>query len=286
MTIEQELRIIPFNTLAQEYETVVKENKLDWTTHLSSKKNWLLDNNIKHIGQDWLYPKLMTHFSTFKLNKSSERDYGSNKIDCLQYLKDNLDFNDPWNKGLLLFMQIDKRSLTLQVQNRGSGLQYCSLVPLIMSAHKRYNDTPYSDWDFNTMMYIVNPSLLEALDWECAFELEEPEEDYCLNEWGIHSSELRKLRVEALTYKSGNKKGEVKDPKSTYTVNSTSHPIFASMPTLTRIMAIQTWAAHPDNRHKYMILSLSSWDDIPEELVTSDIFIEPKMPVKEEFPWD
>lgn len=284
MTVEQELRTIPFNTLAAEYETVVKQNQLDWTTHLSSKKNWLTDNNIKQIGQDWLYPKLLTHFASFQTNTTAE----GQKIDCLQYLKDNLDFNDPWNKGLLLFMKIDKRSLTLQVQNRGSGLQYCSLIPLIMAAHKKYNNVPYSRWDYNTMHYIVNPSLLEAMSWSHEHDLDNDHDDF-YNDWGISRNDLRELRIEALTYKSGDKKGQVKDPKSTYTVNSTSNPIFASMPTLTRIMAVQTWCAHPDNRHQYMVLSTYDWDKIPEELVTANIFKTKVFAViapKEEMPWD
>lgn len=283
MTVEQELRTIPFNTLAKEYGTVVTQNNLDWSTHLSSKNNWLIDNNIKQIGQDWLYPKLLTHFATFKTNASAE-----GKIDCLKYLKDNLDFNDPWNKGLILFMKIDKRSLTLQVQNRGSGLQYSSLVPLIMSAHKKYDNIPYTRWDYHTMKYIVNPSLLEAMSWWHDHPIDNDHDDF-YNDWGISRNDLRELRIEALTYKSGDKKGQVKDPKSTYTVNSTSNPIFASMPTLTRIMAVQTWCAHPDNRHQYMVLNTNDWDKIPEELVTANIFKSETskiVPLKEDLPWD
>lgn len=283
MTVEQELRTIPFNTLAKEYETVVNQNNLDWTTHLSSKNNWLIGNNIKQIGQDWLYPKLLTHFATFRTNSSAE-----GKIDCLKYLKDNLDFSDPWNKGLILFMKIDKRSLTLQVQNRGSALQYCSLVPLIMSAHKKYDSIPYTRWDYPTMKYIINPGLLEAMSWWHDHDIDNDHDDF-YNDWGISRNDLRELRIEALTYKSGDKKGQVKDPKSTYTVNSTSNPIFASMPTLTRIMAVQTWCAHPDNRHKYMVLNTNDWDKVPEELVTANIFKSEAskiVPLKEDLPWD
>lgn len=277
MTVEQELRKIPFDTLANEYDRIINEG-LDWNTYLSDKNgNWLLDNKILQIAPDWLYPKLLTHFASFNLNYNVQNTYDK-KINCLDYLNDNMDFKDPWNKGLLLFMKIDKRSLTVKLQNKNPGLQYNGLVPLIMAAHKKYENISYNAWDRNTMKYILNSSLLEALNWEATtfedldYNSDELDGDAFWNAWGIPYEELMDLRVDALTYKSGNKKGQVKDPKSTYTVNSTAHPVFASMPTLVRIMAIQTWCAHPDNRHQYMILDLNDLDHIPHELVTSEIF--------------
>jgi hypothetical protein len=38
-------------------------------------------------------------------------------------------------------------------------------------------------------------------------------------------------------------------------------------------MVLQTWAAHPQNRNEYMILDPNNWDNIPQPLVSKDIFL-------------
>jgi hypothetical protein len=39
-------------------------------------------------------------------------------------------------------------------------------------------------------------------------------------------------------------------------------------------MVLQTWAAHPSNRNDYAILDPNNWDNVPEPLVSKDIFLQ------------
>jgi hypothetical protein len=54
-----------------------------------------------------------------------------------------------------------------------------------------------------------------------------------------------------------------------------THPEFRILPELAQVMLAQIWCAHPENRTKYMILDFKNWDQMPEPLITTEIFISP-----------
>ena len=47
------------------------------------------------------------------------------------------------------------------------------------------------------------------------------------------------------------------------------------MPKLTQTMLTQCWLAHPKHRNPYMILDPQNWDQMPEPLTSSEIFLKP-----------
>lgn len=140
---------------------------------------------------------------------------------------------------------------------------YCALVPLLLSAFKRYADIPYSSW--TNLAGIVENNLLTTMlsaNDECWAELR-----------NLSRSELVDLREKLLTVQSGISKGIRKDPVSTaFVYPYSSNPLYP-MNFIGRVMAIQIWCAHPSIRNKYMILDPNDWDSIPEPIISTEVIL-------------
>jgi hypothetical protein len=204
-------------------------------------------------------PQIMA-WLTHKPLRLEEMATAEGRIDGLKLVKQVFDFNDPWQRGLYLFLMLDSRSSYLPSQYKGEGAQFCALVPLILYAFKLHNKIPYSKWDRKTLHFVVNKSLCKAM----------------LAEYGdITRDQLLQGRAHGLIYASGAKIGESRNPVSTYKLWSTKGTVFEGMPELAQTMLAQIWCAHPANRTHYMVLDPKNWDVMPPPLIVQDIFKAP-----------
>lgn len=195
-----------------------------------------------------LLDQLVAKFSTHKINSLGSEG----KISGLEYLKQNLNPKDPVIMGMYRFLMIDTRSDYLEKMNAGENRKYCTLVPLILYAHKLYNDVPYSQWERETLHYVVNDALCEAM----LTEVPQIEHDRLI--------ELREIGLM--------QQGTRRNPQTTYSLYRLGDSELNDTNTLVKVMVCQTWAAHPTNRTKFMVLDPMNWDSMPPPLIDVNIF--------------
>lgn len=257
------------------------------------KEQFLKAYSIPAFGVSIL-DQLMVLLSKHKLNTLGS----DGKISGLEYLNDNFDKKNMYHVGMYRFLMYDTRGDYLPKQTQEPSKKYCTLVPLIMYAHKLYNNVPYSSWDRDTLHYVVNKNLCQAmlsdpsapLAAELAAELaaaavEGDDRLAKLNKlatalgsddfWGYGADKLLELRELGLRMGSSTT-SEIKDrnPASTYSLYRLGDTVLRSFGALTRIMMLQTWCAHPSNRTKYMVLDPKAWDTVPPPLVAADVFVQ------------
>lgn len=192
--------------------------------------------------------QILSDFSKHKLN-----NLGSDgKISGLEYLKQNLDPKSDRDRGIYRFLMLDSRSDYLEKMGTGEAKKYCTLVPLILYAHKLYNNVEYSQWERETLSYVVNPALHEAMLSEV------PE---------IPVERLIELRDAGLI-----KAGKPMSPASSYGLYRLGQTELGHLNKLAQMMKCQTWAAHPTNRTKYMVLDPMNWDSMPPSLINVSLF--------------
>lgn len=219
--------------------------------------------------------QMMSMLSKHKLNTLGS----DGKISGLAYLNDNFDKSNPHHVGMYRFLMYDSRGDYLPKQTQEPSKKYCALVPLILYAHKLYNNVPYSSWDKETLHYVVNKNLCTAMLSEPSpvddagnplFATALGSDDF----WGFGAERLLELRELGLKMGSSTS-SEIKDrnPATTYSLYRLNDTPLAPYSALTRIMMLQTWCAHPSNRTKYMILDPKAWDAIPPPLVAADVFV-------------
>jgi hypothetical protein len=199
-----------------------------------------------------LLDQIVAEFSKHKLN-----NLGSDgTISGLQYLKDNLDPKSERDMGIYRFIMMDGRSSYLDKMNGSEARKYCTLVPLIMYAHKLYHGVDYSRWERESLHYVVNESLCEAMLTET------PQLD---------TERLLELRAIGLM-----QAGKQRSAVTTYSLYHLGDTELADCNGLVKIMLCQTWAAHPSNRTKYMVLDPMNWDKMPTPLIDVNIFKAPQ----------
>jgi hypothetical protein len=199
-----------------------------------------------------LLDQIVAEFSKHKLN-----NLGSDgTISGLQYLKDNLDPKSERDLGIYRFIMMDGRSSYLDKMNGAEARKYCTLVPLIMYAHKLYHGVDYARWERESLHFVVNESLCEAMLTET------PQLD---------TERLLELRAIGLM-----QAGKQRSAVTTYSLYHLGDTELADCNGLVKIMLCQTWAAHPSNRTKYMILDPMNWDKMPTPLIDVNIFKAPQ----------
>ncbi len=202
-------------------------------------------------------PQIMAWIAS-KPFRFSEISTVEGKIDGSKILKYIFDFNKEWDRGLYLFLMMDSRSAYLPTQYKGEGTQFCALVPLILYAYKLHHKVPYSKWDRETLKWVVNSSLHKAMLFDKEFTRDEI----------MHAREL------GLVYQSGVKKGESRNPQSSFKLWSTKGGCMSGVPELAQVMFTQIWCAHPSNRTPYMVLDPHNWDIMPTPLISENIFVQ------------
>jgi hypothetical protein len=161
---------------------------------------------------------------------------------------------------MLLVCKHPTRSTFIKGQTDEKFRNFCSLVPLVMSAFKKYKAIPYSRWDKDEIHYITEAKLAKVMRTEIL-------PDMTVNE-------VLEARTAGLTVKSGAKMGEIRPIKSTFTLYIPAGTPLDGMEMLGKIMMCQTWAAHPSIRTEYMVLNPVDWDNMPNSLIGSTVLLE------------
>lgn len=146
------------------------------------------------------------------------------------------------------------------------------LVPIILAGFKKFQGIGYSDWNPIGLETLLDPELSKLVG------VTVPD---------ISHSDLLALRNTAVTDKTGPRSGIPNNPATCIKLNHLGDTAIGHLPKLAKYMVLQTWAAHPSNRNEYMILDPNNWDNIPEPLVTRDIFVHqtPKTPAPKSTQW-
>jgi hypothetical protein len=132
------------------------------------------------------------------------------------------------------------------------------LVPIILAGFKKFQGINYSDWSLDGLEVLLDPELGKLVG------VTVPE---------LSHSELIALRNTAITDRTGPREGIPNNPATCTKLNHLGDTALGHLPKLAKYMVLQTWAAHPQNRNEYMILDPNNWDNIPQPLVSKDIFL-------------
>lgn len=219
-------------------------------------KDFIPRYKLDTIMQTWVMPQIIT-WLTHKPIRMTEVMTAEGKINGRKIAQQIFDFESEWDLGLYQFLMLDSRSSYISSQYKGEGRTYCSLVPLIPYAFKLNQNIKYSEWDHDTIKYVVNENLCQAMLCKV------PE---------LTREEILEARTQGLTYKTGSKAGTQRNALSTFKLYDTTGTKLHKMPELAQTMIAQIWCAHPSNRTKYMILDPENWDSIPAPLISTDIF--------------
>ena len=237
---EEETGYVPpkFAGLTQDQRDEFKEYLTEFSTKWKVKAN-----------SEWIFGQMLAKFSTLSLTKS-DTGYDGNAL--LEEIR-----KSPFLSGMLVMCRFPTRGNWIKDQTDPKYRDYCSLVPLIMSAFKKYKKINYSEWDRSTISSITEKELATAM-------LHEELPDLTVDQ-------ILEARTDGLTYKKDTKLGEVKPVKTTYRmyISAEKGHGLESLDPMTQIMLCQTWAAHPSNRTEYMILDPLDWDHMPEPILST-----------------
>jgi hypothetical protein len=261
--VKQDILTLPFADLATSCKGVKKLDRQNIVDEFATKFG------IKQ--KSWVYPQALARVAKWTLSRGEGGKYAS-----ISMLEDNCK-SSLFDLGLYHFLTVSDRYVQKQYSD---GKDYCALVPLILAAHKKYNNIQYSEWDTNVSA-LVDERLYAAM--VCKHT------EYTVEE-------ILEARELGLTVKSGKSANTVKSPISTYGLNGLPSIILrgsvqiegiGALPPLVRMMICQTWCAHPSNRTKYMVLNPADWDSMPTPLISDSPFkAEPAAEeIVHEFPW-
>ena len=123
------------------------------------------------------------------------------------------------------------------------------IVPIILAGLKQNKDIKYSQWSREGIESLVPKALANAMLCDVP---------------DISFSELIQIRNIAL---SDLTTGILRNTASSVKLNRVNESMLRELPRLAKYMVLQTWVAHPNNRHKNAILDPRDWDNLPEPLV-------------------
>ncbi len=224
--------------------------------HLTEFNEFLVDFASKHsliTKSGWLFPQMLAKFGELPISKNSNGLYSAETL-LNKHIKP-----DPILAGMWAICRHAHRSTYLKSQTDPTTRNYSALVPLIMSAFKKYQNIPYSAWERSEIIKITEPNLAAAM--------------LCDLPKDMNPEEILTIRCAALTPKSGPKMGEMRSPATSYVLYVPKDTIISDLPTLAKIMVCQTWCAHPTNRTEYTITNPSDWDNAPDILVGSGVIV-------------
>lgn len=136
------------------------------------------------------------------------------------------------------------------------------LVPIVLAGFKRYQNIPYEAWNKAEIKALVDDEIATLVDCKVP---------------PLSNSDILALRNKALTPNNGPRAGKCNNPATTAALYHLQETSLGHLPKLAKHMALQTWAAHPQNRDKYAILDPENWDRVPEPLVEgTDLFLPPE----------
>lgn len=212
-----------------------------------------LGNQYAFKNKPWLYPQVLAHLGKWVPQRNPQGEY---------LLADTVRENVKTDLDRACWALATSKIRFVHKQSQGDALYYCRLVPIVMAAFKKYQGIKYSQWNRESVNgWGVEGELLKAMHEEVP---DYPMED--LLEW----------RLEGLRVKSGRGEGSVRNPKTTYGIYGLpkEHVLGkgpAQLSSLGKMILLQTWCAHPENRNEYMILDPKLWDHLPPPLVEGEV---------------
>jgi hypothetical protein len=198
----------------------------------------------------WMLPQILAHYGSWRLVKNDQ-----GQVLPQETAKQNI--TTPWHMGLWRVVTRLKRGSLVKLQGSPIGVNYSSLVPIVLAGAKRYQNVPYSDWQLAPDSKLVHQELLEAMFSVCP---------------DLGSARLLEIREQGLTIKSGAKAGSVQKATSKWTLTGIQDTELFGLPKLAVTMLTQIWVANPSLRTELMILDPKNWDVMPKPLVDSEIF--------------
>lgn len=233
-------------------ETAIQQCKQE--AKAAATEAWAIRNMVSQ-KLSWLPHQLLAYFGTWTAHKDESSKYSA----LLTWDANTRQRGDYYALGSGL-LATSARTNFFKDAPKGNQ-QYKSvinpMVPIILAGFKKYQGINYSEW---------NPVGLETLlDLELAklVGVTVPE---------ITHSDLLALRNTAITDKTGPRANIPNNPSTCTKLNHLSETALGHLPKLAKYMVLQTWACHPSNRNEYMILDPNNWDNIPDPLVSKDIF--------------
>lgn len=238
-------------SIIQECKTVAKSSVVE---------AWAIKNSISQ-KLTWLPHQLLAYFGTWK---AVQDEHGKCSAP-LTWDANTRQRGDYYALGSAL-LATSARTNFFKDAPKGNQ-QYKSainpLVPIILAGFKKFQGIPYSAWSLDGLEVLLDPELAKLVG------VTVPE---------LSHSELVALRNTAITDKTGPREGIPNNPATCTKLNHLADTALGHLPKLAKYMVLQTWAAHPSNRNEYMILDPNNWDNMPQPLVSRDIFLH-KAPV-------
>lgn len=214
---------------------------------------WAESNELSHL-HGWLLPQLVAWFGTWTLAYTAD-----GRIDCLKTIHQNCP--DPKTRAFYTLSRI-KRSVLVASQTKSPD--YATLTPLILMGQKRMKGIDYESWrTAQDLSWILEPRLFDAIVLDA---------EVVATVCSLGSDRLVEIRDQGLLARTGAKAGQMKPAKSTWSLTGIQGTELGSLPKITQTILTQCWLAHPESRTPYMILDLQNWDNMPQPLVTNDIF--------------
>lgn len=202
--------------------------------------SWILPQMISYFGDNWTVVRndkgLIDGYLTAK--KSNNNDFARGLYFVAMWERKDL---GTWPKGATTWYKLP---------------EYNHLVPLIMKGIKQCQNINYSEWDRDTVSWVMDKELYEAATTIPP----------------IMSVEDRlELRQHGLCIGTGVHKGEYRSPVSTFSLahmDSYNKYDLSNLNRLSIAMLAQIGVAHPSNTNpRYQILDPNNWDTAPEPLV-------------------
>lgn len=203
---------------------------------------------------NWLMPQALALIGSLQLRVNDEGLYCPKTL-LIEH------FSTPYMKGIWRIFRNLPRSSLIKPQNTIEGANYCALVPLIMSAFKKYKGIPYKSWDPKLIHHITDPSLCDAMRYVPP---------------NLTNDDLMEIRTLGLTIKSGARGGQVQSPTATWCLRGINTTILADAPKLAHAMLTQIWVGHPSLRNQYMVLDPLDWDNMPAPLLGDAVLTKSK----------
>lgn len=219
----------------------------------------------------WMLPQINAHLATWVLHHDDD-----GLVNCMNTAASNI--KSKWDIGLWKILTKLKRGSLVKAQSNPEFVNFSALVPIILAAHKRFNNVPYRSWKIREDCPLIEASLLEAMLYR---------DEACSN---LGSERLLEIREMGLTTKSGPNAGKFAKPTSSWCLKGIRGTELETAPKLFGTMLTQIWVAHPSLRTEYMILDPYTWDRMPPPLVNEvNMFTTPAKAVHKEdsleLPW-
>lgn len=199
----------------------------------------------------WMMPQILAYFGSWQLVYRDDKT-----VDHRATAQRNM--TTRWAVGVWRVCTQLKRSALVHQQNHPDMCNYSQLVPIILAAHKRYANIPYSRWDLDETTTLVDPKLREAMFYRNP------------DIFSLGSAELLELRERGLT---SVKAGTSLSATHQWCLRGMQGTALAGAPALVGTMLTQIWVAHPSLRTPLMILDPLNWDRMPDPLLTDQIFV-------------